>query len=470
LIAIDVAALLQALDRYPYGCSEQIVSRAMPLLYVNELATGEALAQDAAVDERVRAAIERVLTRQDSNGAFGLWQAGGTEDLWLDSFVSEFLTRAREKGFSVPQKSFDSALDHLRNFVTNTTDVDAEKSYALAYAVYVLARNGRPIMGDLRYLADTKLSDFASPFARAQLGAALSLLGDRGRASSVFSAALSALQGEKDDGTWRSDYGSRLRDSAGILALTAESGLSRSDLQKAGFVVEESRRAVSHTSTQENTWLVMAAQALGKQTESMRLSLDGAPFTPPFRKNWRGDQLDRLPVTLTNNGEAPVRLVLTTAGNPTEPEPAMSHGYGIERRFYKLDGTQIDASTIKQGERLVIVLKVTEPQARYAKLLLVDHLPGGLEIDNPELVDGGSITALSFLKKDVEPQHTEYRDDRFVAAFDRSVDQPAFFEIAYIVRAVTPGHYVYPPATAEDMYRPERFGRTGFAMIDVTAR
>src|SRR5262249_1284288 len=37
--ALDVATLLKALDRYPYGCTEQITSRALPLLYVNELAT-----------------------------------------------------------------------------------------------------------------------------------------------------------------------------------------------------------------------------------------------------------------------------------------------------------------------------------------------------------------------------------------------------------------------------------------------
>ena len=66
---IDVPALLQALDRYPYGCSEQIVSRAMPLLYVNRLASMEALALDDKVDDRIRDAIDRVLSRQDSNGA-----------------------------------------------------------------------------------------------------------------------------------------------------------------------------------------------------------------------------------------------------------------------------------------------------------------------------------------------------------------------------------------------------------------
>jgi uncharacterized protein YfaS (alpha-2-macroglobulin family) len=74
---IDVPALLAALDRYPYGCTEQTVSRAMPLLYVNKLAKARMLAIDPNVDERIQAAIDKVLTRQDSNGAFGLWSGTG---------------------------------------------------------------------------------------------------------------------------------------------------------------------------------------------------------------------------------------------------------------------------------------------------------------------------------------------------------------------------------------------------------
>ena len=125
---------------------------------------------------------------------------------------------------------------------------------------------------------------------------------------------------------------------------------------------------------------------------------------------------------------------------------------------------------MRQNDRLVTVLRVTEPQARYARVLLVDRLPAGLEIDNPKLVDSGSVEALDWLKTDVEPASVEYRDDRFVAAFDRTVEQPAFFTVAYIVRAVAPGRYVHPPAHVEDMYRPERFGRTAFGSIDVVAR
>src|SRR5262249_28499682 len=119
--ALDVATLLKALDRYPFGCSEQIASRALPLLYVNELATEAHLALDAAVDQRIRDAIERLLARQGSNGSFGLWSAGG-DDAWLDGYVTDFLTRARERGFAVSDTTFKLALDRLRNFVVNAPE------------------------------------------------------------------------------------------------------------------------------------------------------------------------------------------------------------------------------------------------------------------------------------------------------------------------------------------------------------
>ncbi len=76
------------------------MSRALPLLYVNELSLDAQLAVDTGVDERIAKAIEIVLARQGSEGAFGLWSPGG-DDAWLDAYVTDFLTRARARGFSV---------------------------------------------------------------------------------------------------------------------------------------------------------------------------------------------------------------------------------------------------------------------------------------------------------------------------------------------------------------------------------
>jgi uncharacterized protein YfaS (alpha-2-macroglobulin family) len=102
-----------ALDRYPFGCTEQITSRVLPLLYVNDLASAAHLALDEAVDRRIQESIDRLLSRQGSNGSFGLWSAGG-DDLWLDAYVTDFLTRARERKFAVSDTAFRLALQRLR--------------------------------------------------------------------------------------------------------------------------------------------------------------------------------------------------------------------------------------------------------------------------------------------------------------------------------------------------------------------
>src|ERR1700728_3065161 len=223
--ALDAPALLAQLQRYPYGCSEQTVSVAMPLLYVNRLASIEHLGVDPDLDGRINQAIERELGRQSASGAFGMWSADvNDDDAWLDAFVTDFLTRARERNFAVPSQAFDQALDRLRNEVVNAPEPTKDNAAAIAYALYVLARNGRPVIGDLRYLADAKLEAFPTPLAKAQLAAALAMLGDQARAAGAFGAALKALDAERDSGS-RPDYGSPLRGAPGVLARLAPAQL-----------------------------------------------------------------------------------------------------------------------------------------------------------------------------------------------------------------------------------------------------
>jgi alpha-2-macroglobulin len=466
LAALDVPALLKELDRYPYGCTEQTVSRAMPLLHVNRLAALEHLALDGDADGRVNAAIERVLSRQGSNGSFGLWGVGG-DDLWLDAMVTDFLTRARERNFSVPAIGFNLALDRLRNQLVNTSEVRKEEAAGLAYATYVLARNGRPVMGDLRYLADNKLADFATPLAKGQIAAALALLGDKGRARTAFAAAISTLQGHRDDGLSRADYGSRLRDGASLLSLLAETGSDRADITRASQLVESARASTRLTSTQENMWMVLAAQALAKDAEGLTLTVDGTERKGAFYRTVTAAALEAKAITIANPGAAPVRAVVTVSGIPNAPEPALNAGFALERTLYTMKGVKVDAPRLKQNERYVVVLKTTEPSAIFGRLLLVDPLPAGLEIENAALTDGAALEGLNWFKQEVAPVNTEARDDRFVAAFERASGQPASFSVAYIVRAVAPGRYVQPAAIIEDMYRPDRFGRTSFGTVEV---
>ena len=352
--ALDAPALLAALQRYPYGCSEQTVSIAMPLLYVNRLASIEHLGVDPDLDGRINQAIERELSRQSASGSFGMWSADSNDnDAWLDAFVTDFLTRARERNFAVSQQAFDQALDRLRNEVVNTPEPNKDNAAGIAYALYVLARNGRPVIGDLRYLTDAKLDAFTTPLAKAQLAAALAMLGDQARAASAFGAALKALDAERD-GSARPDYGSRLRDAAAVLALVAEAKLGNIEgdaIARAGAVLEQARAERSFLSTQEMNWMTLAAEGLAEHASLAQFRVDGEPVKGALYRRWSGPTLSGQSIVIANAGQNPAQLVVSVSGAPIEPDPAVAKGYAIERSFYKLDGTKLDALQSMNAER-----------------------------------------------------------------------------------------------------------------------
>jgi alpha-2-macroglobulin len=465
--ALDAAGLLAALDRYPYRCSEQITSRAMPLLYTAQLASETNLALATAADQRVREAIEALLTRQDSTGSFGLWGVGGN-DVWLDSYVTEFLTRAREKKYAVPDVAFKLSIDHLRNFVANTDDPSKNGGTDFAYALYVLARNGVAPIGDLRYFADSKLDTLSTPIAKAQLAAALALAGDRVRAERVYGVALADVNAASDDHYNWVDYGSTLRDAAAIVTLASESGAAQATVHAAVQRVESARASLRSTSTQEDAWLLLAASAMAKDAGNVSLDVNGEAVPRQLYRTLRTGDL-KAPVKVTNTGDTEVKAVVTVSGAPVTPEPPASNGFTIERQTYTPDGDAVDPAHVKQNTRLVVVLKVTEAQPQFGRVMVADYLPAGFEIDNPHLVSSGDTGTLSWITDAVEPANSEFRDDRFTAAFERKRGDAAVFTVAYVVRAVAPGSYVQPQARVEDMYRPDRYGRSASGTVEVTA-
>jgi len=133
----------------------------------------------------------------------------------------------------------------------------------------------------------------------------------------------------------------------------------------------------------------------------------------------------------------PVQAVVTVSGSPLTPEPASEQGFKLERSYHHLDGSDADPTQAKQNDRLVVVLKVTEPQPQFARVALGDYIPAGFEIDNPHLVSSGDVGTLSWITDVGTPVHTEFRDDRFTAAFDRaSGDAPVYSVRLYRPRGV----------------------------------
>lgn len=466
--AFDIPALLMTLDRYPFGCAEQTTSRALPLLYFAEVAKQAGIENDDDVRKRVQDAIYRVLSYQASAGSFGLW-GPDSGDVWLDSYVTDFLTRAREMKYDVPERAFVQALENLQNTLSYTTDIKGQGDQ-IAYAVYVLARNKKAAISDLRYYADTMINDFPTPLAKAHIAAALALYGDAQRSKNIFVDALQMSQQSMVSrvNLSRTDYGTILRDGAAILALAAESRPVPPvipDLAKA--VAKEWGRS-KYKSTQEETWMLLAARAIQGGDDGLKIDVNGAAHTGAYMARLAGEALADHPLTLTNQTKDAVSAIVTTVAAPTVPLPAGGDGFLIERSYYTLDGEQANVTEAKQNERYVVVIHVRETNDWPSRIVITDLLPAGFEIDNPNLVDSAQMTNFDWIGE-ISAAHTEFRYDRFVAAFNRAAGDNREFNVAYVVRAVTPGTYDHPAASVEDMYRPEFSARTATGKMEVVA-
>jgi uncharacterized protein YfaS (alpha-2-macroglobulin family) len=406
--------------------------------------------------------VRAVLLNQTAEGGFGLWSAGFSGDLWLDAYVTDFLSRARAQGHAVPPVAFRAALDNLRSRV-NYYNPEVEAGAAdLAYALMVLAREGAAAVGDLRYYADVKADAFDTPLAAAQLGAALAFYGDQPRADAMFARAARLVDMGDEGQVWRADYGTPLRDAAGVVALAAGAGSTAVNLAAlAGQLAPRTgERALS---TQEAAWLLLATHALIDRAGAESVTIDGAPPAGPLvRVLGPGDG----PVTVRNTGSAPVTLTLSAFGVPEGRTDPGGDGYAITRSYYTLEGARVTPATVRAGTRLVTVLEVTPYHDGEARVMVSDPLPAGFEIDNPNLIAAGQIAALDWLEVESDVAHAEFRQDRFLAALDRQ--GPDTFRLAYIVRAVSPGTFRHPAPSVEDMYRPTYRGWGATGTVTVT--
>jgi uncharacterized protein YfaS (alpha-2-macroglobulin family) len=458
---LNAPGLLASLDSYPYGCTEQITSRALPLIYFDQVAQAMQLKGADNIRLRVEQAVEEVLTNQTAEGSFGLWSPS-SGDFWLDAYVTDFLSRAKAQGFGVPDKAFRAALDNLRNQVNYQPDFDSGGE-ALAYALMVLAREGAAAIGDLRYYADVKADAFSTPIAQAQLGAALAAYGDQVRADAMFARAAVKLDFtiEKDQ-IYRADYGTNTRDVAAVLTLAVEAGSNAVDREVLASALSARQ---GNLSTQEATWMLLASHALVDGPGADGVTFDGQPPSGPLVQVLEAGLGD--PVVVQNGSARTQFLTVTAYGVPLEPEPAGGSGYAITRSYYTMEGEPFDVTkAVPQGTRLVTVLEVTPFGTGEARLMVADPLPAGFEIDNPNLLSGGDTSNMGWLDTTNEVAHSEFRQDRFLTAIDRYSNDR--FKLAYVVRAVSPGSFHHPAASVEDMYRPDFRARseTGRLVIE----
>ena len=510
---LDVARLVQDLLDYPYGCLEQTVSSAYPLLFVDAeqaKAWGLKLAAPLTEDERrqrVARALGRLAGMQASSGAFTLWGGGSRYEAYLGAYVLGFLQDAQAAGFAPPAGLQQRAIGWLQaelaqapnrfpalprelkpgqsSFKERDLELlrDSHRRFAeLAHIGYMLAREQKAPLSLLRYLHDKVRDRARSPLPLVHLAAALKLMGDGRRAAEALDDAMRRPYGvlaQRPESVWASewlgDYGSRLRDLAMAYALLHRHALPHERREQLLEEAAEQLRERRWTSTQERMALLMAARASGGDAAAA-----GRERNPGWRAQWRvgaatqalegRETLQRSVssaelakgVQLVNSGTQPLFVAVQAAGLPTQAPTPRQDLIEFEREWLHPDGSAWDGRPLKVGETLLVNLKVRS-RTPIKEGLIVDAVPAGLEIENLNLSQGALeqmlgpalATPFAMAQADARIRHREYRDDRYVAAAELG---PDWVSVQYLLRVVSPGRFTVPAPMAEDMYRPELRG------------
>ena len=477
---IPFSSALQGALNYPYGCAEQTASKGYAALEL-DAATAKMLGATGLDAEkrqaRMEGALGRLASMQASSGHFSMWGNDSYVSPNLTPYIVEFLLDAREGGFRIPDNVLQKALKRLNEDLLAGgnefygRDHRSHLKFAYqAHAGYALARVNRAPLGTLRALYDNERKKTLTGLPLVHLGLALAMQGDKTRGEKAIAEGF-AFKGDRPG--YLGDYGSPMRDTALMIALTHERGFAKPEYDARAIDLGrelDARRKSGwlYMSTQEQVALVRLGKALmagqDKRVSGTWHVGDRQEAAAAAKLVGRMFDHDALAsgVRFDPEGEPPLYASLEVAGVPRQAPEADFSQLKVERKWYGTDGKPWKPAPLKEGEALIVAVSVTADRAM-PDALLTDLLPAGMEVENFNLgdgkqwadvvVDGIEITDRA---RAADVLHEEYRDDRYVAALKLRAGRTA--RVFYLVRAVTPGTYTVPPPLVEDMYRPELRG------------
>ncbi|PHR57972.1 MAG: alpha-2-macroglobulin [Robiginitomaculum sp.] len=467
---LDPSAYAASVSRYPYGCTEQTISAALPLLYAHDLG-GVAGINRLKSREGVQKSIDRILNRQGHDGSFGLWSEGdGYASPWIGVYAGDFLQRAKEQGHVVNANALDKAYKSLKvitkmerypnlsyrwtYYHDNTSSRKTRQAEAAAYAHYVLARAGKSDLSALRYFNDNHAQNMKTPLSWGHMASALYMMDDKKRATIAFETAVKRIGYENDSNY----YQSQLRDAAGLMALVNEVD-AKTFSSQVQQEFSDYLKSPSDLNTQEKAHTIMAIRSFLMRAEPLNISAKNTKIENSkgvSKAHFYGVDLVNSP-SFTNNSDADTWRSIMVTGSPLQAPKPSAKGFMLSKSIFKMNGDRADIASIQKGDKLIVRVRFHSTFSRSRQAVLADLLPAGMEVEailSPD--DGeqqnGQTGAFEWLGELTAFQTQEIRDDRVIAVVEtRRKDD---YAIAYIVRAVTEGDFIWPGAVVEDMYRP----------------
>ncbi len=450
--ALAISGALQWLAQYPYGCLEQTVAAAFPLLAVRDLVHVGMLpeAYEASAADRIRQTIRDLAAKRCANGWFAMWD--GAREPWLEGslFAYLFLLEARERGFDFPVEWQASMEQNLRGLLNLTGEDPCLRALGNLVLVFANPRAGASYAG---LLPDQHPDSFA-----VFLKAVCLLKGGRAAEGAVLlEKALANVDALEGTGSF-AGLDSRVRRLGMGLWLLKQVAPGHVAIPALAQRLLQARGAGGHWgTTQENAWAALGlSQCLEPQAGKFAVSLRGPGsgqdmvLENGFRRAAPGEY------RLKNAGECPVWIALRNRIVPEAPE-AFTQGLEVHREYLDESGKPIAGRSLKVGELVQVRLRLRFHNPGVEVFVLCDMLPGCLEIEDEALRNGSRVFHAWERGRSGSPlERLENRFDRFLAFGDASyVGTGTESVVVYRARVVTPGDFAATPVSLESMYRPE---------------
>ena len=463
--SVDISRRFDFLYNYQHHCTEQLTSKALPLLFVGQFKTIDKIEAEK-IKTNVQEAIRQIYGRQLPNGGFVYWPGNAVADEWISSYAGMFLTLAQEKGYAVHPNVLNKWKRFQRAAAQNWRMPQEASNWQIwqselqqAFRLYTLALAGAPEYGAMNRM---KEQPGLSIQAKWRLAAAYALTGKMKPAGElVYNAETTVIPYS----SMNLIYGSSDRDEAMILETLILMKRDRDALQQA--------KKVSQNLAQEN-WFstqstAFALIAMGRLAEQLSGTLD-------FTWNWNGKQQPAVKsakavfekeiatspksgtVSVKNQGKGALSVDLITRTQLlNDTLPAIADNIRLDVKYTDMAGSPISVEDIRQGTDFMsaVTLSNISGTSDYSNLALTHIIPSGWEIYNermivPEASSSNSNEANTPESSAGKYTYKDIRDDRVLTYFDLRRGESKTFTVR--LQATYAGNFILPAIQCEAMY------------------
>ena len=463
--SVDISRRFDFLYNYQHHCTEQLTSKALPLLFVSQFkAVDEQEAEK--IKTNVQEAIRQIYARQLPNGGFVYWPGNAVADEWITSYTGMFLTLAQEKGYAVHPNVLNKWKRFQRAAAQNWRMPQEASNWQIwqselqqAFRLYTLALAGAPEYGAMNRM---KEQPGLSIQAKWRLAAAYALTGKMKPAGElVYNAETTVIPYS----SMNLIYGSSDRDEAMILETLILMKRDRDALQQAKKVSQNLAQE-NWFSTQSTAFALMAMGRLAKQ-------LSG---TLDFTWSWNGKQQPAVKsakavfekeiatspksgtVSVKNKGKGALSVDLITRTQLlNDTLPAIADNIRLDVKYTDMAGSPISVEDIRQGTDFMsaVTLSNISGTSDYSNLALTHIIPSGWEIYNERMIVPEASSSNSNEANTPESSADKYtykdiRDDRVLTYFDLRRGESKTFTVR--LQATYAGNFILPAIQCEAMY------------------